>query len=450
MLRQTSGILFVLGLYVLLAFAQTPTEAAVKGPLRVVAQADLSSLLPGDTAKDLVPAGTQMLPGQIDARSAILVEVSTGVVIYEQNADEPIEPASFTKILTLYLVNEALGKGTVSLEDEVYISESAWRTSGSKMFVEVGTKVPLREIIKGIAVVSGNDASVAAGEHLAGSLDAFVDAMNKKSTELGMNRSRFLNPHGLPAEGQITTARDMATMNREYLRNFKGSLQVHSIQEYTYNDITQQNRNRLLLRDRSVDGLKTGYVSAAGYHLAATAEQGGMRLLAVVMGAPSAAVREREAMKLLNFGFRSYAIVKPFSETQQISTVKVWKGEKDEVSLYPSELPDIIIAQADRGSLRWDVRTPADVTAPIPAGTKLGEVVFYVSDRPYRTVPLINRVELIQAGWFKRGWQSVFRMVTFGSKAFAIGTGVVLILILLVIVIARRRSAGRSRSSLIR
>ena len=396
-----------------------------------------------------MPPSVQILPGQINARSALLLEVSTGTTIFEQNADEPIEPASFTKILTLYLINEAVKKGVVHLEDEVYISEQAWKTGGSKMFLKVDTKVPLREIIKGIAVVSGNDACVAAGEHLAGSLDAFVVIMNQKSQEIGMTRSRFLNPHGLPAKGQITTARDMVKMNLAYLRLFPESLQFHSMQEYVYNGITQQNRNRLLLKDPSVDGLKTGYVSGGGYHLAATAERDGMRLLAVVMGASSAGTREQEAMKLLNFGFRFYTVVKPFSEGERVSTIKVWKGKKDQVDLYPSELPGFVVAQANKNSLRWEVRTDA-VTAPVPAGTKLGEVVFYVSDTPQKTVPLVNREELVRAGWFKRGWQAILQLVPINWKTVAMGGGAGLILLVLVIAIARRKSGKRSRRSLLR
>jgi serine-type D-Ala-D-Ala carboxypeptidase (penicillin-binding protein 5/6) len=404
----------------------------------------------------LTPAGagstpdSGISPGQINATSALLLEVSSGITIFEQNADEPIEPASFTKILTLYLINEELKKGSVHLDDEVYISEQAWRTGGSKMFLKVGTSVPLREIIKGIAVVSGNDACVAAGEHFAGSLGAFVERMNKKSRELGMSGSRFSNPHGLPAEGQITTARDIGKMNLAYLRLFPESLQFHSMQDYSFSGITQPNRNRLLWSDSSVDGLKTGYVTASGYHLAATAEREGMRLLAVVMGASSAAAREREAMKLLNFGFRFYSLVKPFAKGERISNIRVWKGKKNELNLYPSESPDFVVAQANRNFLRWEVRTAADVTAPVAAGTRLGEVVFYVSDKPQRTVPLVNREELARAGWFKSSWQTLLRILVVNWKMSAIGAGVILVLFTVVLVVVRRKGARRSRLPLIR
>ncbi len=446
MLKRGAKVLSLLVGLVFLLSVRIPAEATVRNPIQMPAKENAPTEAARDSGGGSEAPGVEMSPGQVNARSAVLLEVSTGTIIFEQNADEPIEPASFTKILTLYLVNEALKQGVVTLDDEVYISERAWRTGGSKMFVGVGTKVPLREIIKGIAVVSGNDACVAAGEHLAGSLEAFVDAMNRKSQELGMTRSRFMNPHGLPAEGQVTTARDMAKMDLEYLRRFPESLQFHSMHEYTFNDITQHNRNRLLFRDPTVDGLKTGFVSKAGYHLAATAKRDGMRLLAVVMGAPSPGAREREAMKLLNFGFRFYTLVKPFPEGEKASTVRVWKGVKDEVDLYPADEGGFLIPQASKNLLRWEVRTPNHVTAPIPAGTQLGELIFYLSDTPQRTVALVNLEELEQAGWFKRTWQSVFRLAQIDWKLFSMVAGGVLVVALLVLAIARRKSSKRSRT----
>ncbi len=446
MFQTHSVLLFVFSCLMVFAPMEILAEANVRESMQVSRQDDVPPISFSKSVDLREASSTEMSPGQINARSAVLLEVSTGTIIFEQNADEPIEPASFTKILTLYLVNEAMKQGVVHLDDDVYISEKAWRTGGSKMFVGVGTRVPLQEIIKGIAVVSGNDACVAAGEHLAGSIDAFVEAMNRKSRELGMNQTRFLNPHGLPAEGQITTARDMARMDLAYLRRFPEFLHFHSIPEYTYNEITQHNRNRLLARDPSVDGLKTGYVAAAGYHLAATAKRDGMRLLAVVMGAPNPAAREREAMKLLNFGFRFYTLVTPFPEGKSVSTLRVWKGEKDEVDLYPEDVPDFLIAQADRNLLRWEINAPESVTAPIPAQTPLGDVVFYVSDVPKKTVPLVNQDELVQAGLFKRVWQTLFRMLQFDWKMAAMVMGAVLGLAALLFVISSRKSVKKSKT----
>lgn len=446
MFKQTLKFLSPLIFFVLFISLQIPAEAKEKKPFQTDRGSNTVSSKPDHSS---APPAVEAVLGRINAKSAMLVEVSTGTTIFEQNVDEIIEPASFTKILTLYLVNEALKKGAVKLDDEIYITEQAWKTGGSKMFLRVGTKVPLGEIMKGIAVVSGNDAAVAAAEHLAGSVEAFVVIMNQKSRELGMTKSRFLNPHGLPVKGQITTARDMVKMNLAYLRQFPESLQIHSMKEYSHDGVTQENRNRLLLRDSSVDGLKTGYVAGAGYHLAATAQRGGMRLLAVIMGAPSAAQREQEAMKLLSFGFRFYTLAKPFPEGKPVSTIKVWKGKKDDVDLYPLEIPAFVIAQADKNSLRWEVRANP-VTAPVPAGAKLGEVVFYVSNKPQKTVPLVNHEELVHAGWFKRTWQGLLLAIPLNWKTLGMAGGAVIILLILLIAVTRRKSRRRSRGSLLR
>jgi len=392
--------------------------------------------------------GTELSPGQVNARSAILMEVSTGAILFEQNADEVIEPASFTKIASLYLVFEALRQGRIHLNDEIWISEAAWRTGGSKMFVGVGTKVPLEELLKGIAVVSGNDACVAAAEHVSGSAETFVEAMNRKTRELGMTHSRFLNPHGLPVEGQTTTARDMAILDSAYLRQFPESLQYHSMREYTYNNIVQYNRNHLLLKDPTVDGLKTGYVAAAGYHLAATAKRDGMRLLAVVMGAGTPAVREREALKLLNYGFRYYTLVQPFPQGQSVTTVKVWKGQRDQLGLYPQEAAGFLVSQAQKAQLRWEIQAPAEITAPVQAGQKVGEVVFYIGDQPKRTVSLFSQEDLPLGGWFKRVWQSLLMIHLIDWKLLtAILGSIAVVVILVIFLLGRKSSPHRSRST---
>lgn len=392
-------------------------------------------------------AGTELSPGQINAKSAILVEVSTGAVLFEQNADEIIEPASFTKIASLYLVFEALRQGRIHLNDEIWISETAWRTGGSKMFVGIGTKVPLEELLKGIAVVSGNDACVAAAEHVSGSVETFVDAMNRKAQELGMSHSRFLNPHGLPVEGQTTTARDMATLDSAYLKQFPEALQYHSMREFTYNNIVQYNRNHLLLKDQTVDGLKTGYVAAAGYHLAATAKRDGMRLLAVVMGAGTPAIREREALKLLNYGFRYYTLVQPFPQGQPVTTIKVWKGERDELGLYPMEAAGFLIAQAQKAQLRWEIHAPKEITAPVQAGQNFGEVTFYVADQAKRTVPLASQEDLPLGGWFKRVWQSILMLHLLDWKVLTAVSGSIAAVVILVLFLAGRKSSPRKSKS---
>jgi D-alanyl-D-alanine carboxypeptidase len=240
---------------------------------------------------------------RLAVRSAILTDMTTGRTLYTQNADDRLPPASITKVLSLYLADEAIREGRVRPSDPVKISRKAGRTGGSKMFIQAGSEIPLGELLKGMAVVSANDASVAVAEYIGGNVAGFVKQMNRKARDLGMERSVFKNPNGLPARGQFTTARDMMILTSDYLRRFPESLDIHSQQYFTYRDITQRNHNNLLRDYPDADGLKTGWISKAGYHIVATAKRGNTRLIAVVMGAKTPAIRAREAEKLLDEGF---------------------------------------------------------------------------------------------------------------------------------------------------
>jgi len=239
----------------------------------------------------------------LSVHSAILMDMTTGRILLARNADDPLQPASITKVLSLYLADEAIRDGKVRPTDPVKISRKAGRTGGSKMFLQAGSEIPLAELLKGMAVVSANDASVAVAEYIGGNVEAFVKRMNGKARELGMNHSFFKNPNGLPARGQFTTARDILILACDYLRRFPESLDLHSQQYYTYRDITHRNRNSLLRHYPNADGLKTGWVVKAGYHIVATAKRGNTRLIAVVMGAKTPAIRARETEKLLDKGF---------------------------------------------------------------------------------------------------------------------------------------------------
>jgi D-alanyl-D-alanine carboxypeptidase (penicillin-binding protein 5/6) len=241
--------------------------------------------------------------GRLSVHSAILMDMTTGLVLLAHNADDPLQPASITKVLSLYLADEAIRDGKVHPTDTVKISQKAGRTGGSKMFLQAGSEIPLAELLKGMAVVSANDASVAVAEYIGGNVEDFVKQMNGKARELGMNHSVFKTPNGLPARGQFTTARDMLILACDYLRQFPESLDLHSQQYYTYRDITQRNKNSLLRNYPNADGLKTGWVSKAGYHIVATAKRGNTRLIAVVMGAKTSKIRARETEKLLDQGF---------------------------------------------------------------------------------------------------------------------------------------------------
>lgn len=250
--------------------------------------------------RSLGTKGGRSLP----VHSAILMDMTTGRVLYARNADAPLPPASITKVLSLYLADEAIRDGRVHPADLVKISRKAGRTGGSKMFIQAGSEIPLDELLKGMAVVSANDASVAVAEYIGGNVEGFVERMNRKARDLGMTRSFFKNPNGLPAKGQFTTARDMLILASDYLQRFPESLNLHSQQYYTYRDITQRNRNSLLRHYPDADGLKTGWVIKGGYHIVATAKRGNTRLIAVVMGAKTPAIRAKEAERLLDEGFR--------------------------------------------------------------------------------------------------------------------------------------------------
>jgi D-alanyl-D-alanine carboxypeptidase len=244
---------------------------------------------------------------KLKAKSAILINDSNGNVLYTKNPDMPMQPASLTKILSLYLVYEAITQGKIHPTDTVKISMNAQLTGGSSMYLVDETEVVLDDLIKGMAVVSANDASIAVAEHLGGSIDGFVSMMNAKAKALGMKRSHFVNPNGLPARGQVTTARDILKLSRAYISDFPEALQIHSMQEYTFGNITQRNSNTLLKQCEDVDGLKTGFVRSAGFHLVATAKRGDTRLIAVVMGEKNPRIRSRDTTRLLEQGFRMVA-----------------------------------------------------------------------------------------------------------------------------------------------
>ncbi len=293
------------------------------------------------TKKATSRATTTSYGFRVNARSAILIDMSTGRILFEQNADSPIPPASITKVITLYILFDAIREGHVHLWDNVKISDRAASMTGSRMHVRAGVDVSLEELIKGMAVVSGNDACIAVAEHVSGSVETFVKKMNAKARELGMESTWFVNPNGLPAKGQLTTARDIAKLSISYLRRFPESLSIHSMTSYTYNRFTHRNANRLLSTCPGVDGLKTGFVCAAGYNITATAKREDTRLLAVVLGAPGPGVRAAETTKLLEKGFGMVGVgpCQPAAPVRQVEETRppenmnnVWAVKRAEPS----------------------------------------------------------------------------------------------------------------------
>jgi D-alanyl-D-alanine carboxypeptidase (penicillin-binding protein 5/6) len=341
-------------------------------------------------------------PFEVNASGAVLLDFKSGEFVYGQDPEKQIKPASLVKILTLFLVFDAVKSGQVRLEDNVLISKKAWRTRGSKMFIEVGTQVPLVELVKGIAVASGNDACVAVAEFLQGSEQAFVDKMNEKLRDLGILHTHFRTVNGLPAPDQYTTASDMALLARDYIRTYPEALQYHKLKELTSEGVSQRNRNRLLWRDPSIDGVKTGYISEAGYHLIATAQREDQRFIAVVMGAKNPRVREREALRLLNYGFRNYASVLLFKKGKVLLQLPVWKGKADQIGLTAAESGVVTVPISKEEEVSWYTETPEKLLAPVKKGQLIGQAIISLKNKVLKRIPLHANQEILQAGLIKK------------------------------------------------
>lgn len=402
--------------------ATQPSAAAPKG-----------KPAPGAKAAEPSGAARQEAAVTVNAKSATLMEVASGQMLASQNQDEKIPPASFVKVLTLYVVYDMIKNGQASLTDEVYISKKAWETGGSKMFVELGTKVPLEEIIKGIAIVSGNDACIAAAEHISGSVEVFVKVMNETAQKLGMTNSHFDNPHGLPSAQQYTTAYDMTVLARSYINNFPDALKMHSTLEYTYSGILQYNRNRLLRKDASVDGLKTGFIAEAGYHLLATAKRDERRLIAVVMGAKSPSVREEEALKLLNYGYRNFAFESLFARGQILDELPVWKGTSNRLPIVPGEEGMIVVPADQKNKLVKEKTLPEYVVAPVEKNQVIGQYTVKVGTNVIRSIPLVAQTDVPQAGLVKIALDSVLYFFGRVKVITYIVLGIVIIVLAVII-----------------
>jgi len=385
-------------------------------------------------------------PFAVAVKSAVLIDGNSGEFLYGQNPDERISPASFVKLMTLFLIFDAIDQGQVLIEDKVWISDKAWRTGGSKMFVRQGDRVPLEELIKGIAVVSGNDACIAVAEFLQGNEQALVAKMNQKVQELQLENTQFQTVNGWPAPDQYTSARDMAIIARAYVQAHPQAIQYHQLKEFTHENIRQKNRNGLLWRDPTVDGLKTGHTENAGYHLLATAKRDDQRFIAVVMGAESEAIREREALRLLNYGFRNFASVSLFKQGDVLLKLPVWKGTVGEVELAASE-PGIVTLPIDlQADVSWQAKTPERLFAPIKSGQSIGEAVIATKEKVFKTVPLVAVQDVPLAGVFRQ----VFHSVVLITKDHGLGILFVILLLAAVIfgvIYSKRNRPKRKRST---
>lgn len=346
-------------------------------------------------------------PPQVAASSYILMDPLSGRIIMDENSNERLPPASLTKMMTAYIVERELDEGRISLSDMVPISVNAWRTEGSRTFVQEGTEVSVEDLLKGVIIQSGNDASVALAEFIAGSEGAFVDIMNQQAQLLGMKDTNFENATGLPSPDHFSTAYDLALLAMGIINDYPENYPLYAEKHFTYNNIRQPNRNSLLWRDDSVDGLKTGHTEEAGYCLVASAERNGTRLIAVVMGTDSTAARAQEIQKMLNYGFRYYESETLFGAGQELIKARIWGGRDDELSVGVTEEVNVTIPRGSRDSLESTVDLDSVIKAPIKVGDELGRVQVRQGDDVIVDQPVLALSDVPEGGLFKRLWDAI-------------------------------------------
>jgi len=351
-------------------------------------------------------------PPKIPARGYVLMDFASGQVLAEDKADTRLEPASLTKLMTAYAVFDALRAGSLKLTDPVTISEHAWRvggagTEGSTSFLPIHSQAPVEVLLRGMIVQSGNDASIALAERVAGSEDAFAHLMNSYAGRLGMSGSHFMNSTGLPAANHYTTAHDTALLAVATVRDFPQFYHYYSEKQYTYNGITQHNRNGLLYRDSTVDGLKTGHTESAGYCLVSSAKREGMRLVSVVMGTPSMKAREDASAALLNYGFSFYQPHTAIESAQPQGTLRVWQGAVNEVQAVVKRPVVVTVPRGRAQQIKTRVVLPPSLVAPVDTNKPIGEVVVTLGDKTLITEPVYAATAVEPAGFFGRMWDAV-------------------------------------------
>jgi D-alanyl-D-alanine carboxypeptidase (penicillin-binding protein 5/6) len=357
----------------------------------------------------------QQPPPEVAARAWILLDVTANQVLASRQADTPFEPASLTKLMTAYLVFQALRDHKLDLQQELVVSERAWRTGmtdASRMFIQVGTKVKVEDLIKGMIVISGNDATVQLAEAVGGSVENFVAMMNRQAQAFGLKVTQFRNPEGLPAPGHISTAGELAIIATRLLRDFPEDVRYYSMREFAYNiKQPQQNRNLLLWRDPSVDGLKTGYTDAAGYCLIATAKRdfptGSRRLLSVVLGAASKEGRASESQKLLNWGYSAFDAVKLFDARQAVTTAPVWKGAQATAAIGSLQPIYAVVPRGEGAQIKTEVTRTDPLLAPLTAGQQVGVLKISSGSRLVAQVPMVALDAVPAAGLLGRAWDSL-------------------------------------------
>lgn len=346
-------------------------------------------------------------PPQLQAEAYILIDADSGMVLAEKNSRIKKEPASLTKVLTSIVIYDHINNNQLKLDDQIMVSKNAWTTEGSKMFLPVGKPATVDDLIKGIVILSANDACIALAEHIAGSTEAFVDIMNEKAKQIGMNDSHFSDPVGFSHDDHYTTAYDLALLSRTLIKNYNSYYSTYKEKWFTYNDIKQPNRNRLLWRLPFVDGIKTGHTEKAGYVLAASGIHQGMRLIAVTMNSPTDEARANDNKNLLTFGFRFFENKKLYSANHPISQPKVWYGQSPKLKVGLSSDVVITYQKGHYDQLSATLQLKQPILAPIEKGTELGQVEIRKNDKVIATHPVVALEAVPKAGWMKRLWHSM-------------------------------------------
>ena len=364
-------------------------------------------------AQSMVPKAPKL-----NLDSYILLEANTNTVIAEFNSENQISPASMTKVMSGYVIADQIASGAISLDDKVLVSEKAWKTGGSKMFIEAGKRVSVRDLLSGIVIQSGNDATVAMAEYVAGSEEGFVDFMNAYASELGLSNTLFQNAVGWTDPNHFSSVNDLAQLTKALIANFPDHYATYKEKEFTFSGIRQLNRNKLLWRDDSVDGVKTGHTESAGYCLISSAKRNDMRLIAVVAGSPSENERLISSQRLLEYGFRFFATQKLISKDSEITTAKVWGGKMDEVALGTKEDILLTLPRSDFKNIKANYNFKNNIQAPISNGDVIGDIEFISDNRVVLSAPLVA-IESVEAkGFFGRIWA---RIVFWILSLFSIG-----------------------------
>ena len=365
------------------------------------------------SAQSLVPKAPKL-----NLSSYILIEASTNTVIAEFNSDNQIAPASMTKVMSGYVIADQIANGSISLDDKVLISEKAWKTGGSKMFIEAGKRVSVKDLLSGIIIQSGNDATIAMAEYVAGSEEGFVDFMNAYASEMGLTNSLFQNSTGFSDPNHFTSAKDLAKLTQALINNFPDHYATYKEKEFTFSGIRQLNRNKLLWRDDSVDGVKTGHTDSAGFCLISSAQRNDMRLIAVVAGSESENERLTASQRLLEYGFRFYATQKLVSEEIKVTTAKVWGGKTNEVALGSTKDIYLTLPRSEFKNIKANYQFNNNLQAPIEIGQMIGSIEFTSNDRVVLSAPLVA-IETVEAkGFFGMLWS---RLVYWITNLFSFG-----------------------------